>query len=108
MSQLSHLVILLWGTHGTEKLGSLYVRNEIVRLLRGKNNGLIVDMLGPISPWSCRNGYRFYITLTDPNRWNDENKTILHSDYMPAYNLWKKIKPRDFLQLNLYLAMLEA
>lgn len=96
------LVLLLYGTHGTELPGSLHVARRLAIATEMANPHAYVELLGPISPWSCRHAYRFDRYLGDPNRLvlnvcPDVRQLSLFSF------LWHKHRPESCKDLHAFL-----
>ena len=95
-------VYLLWGTHGNEGIITSKIAGFLVDKL-SQINSIDTFAIGPVSPWSYRNEYRFDRRMSDPNRIitdqesdNNEYKHLLHE--------WRASQPKDLEQIYNYLA----
>lgn len=98
LGQPSPLVLLLYGTHGTELPGSIYVARRLASSIGLANPLAVVDLIGPVSPWACRRGYRYDRYLSDPNRFYiKDNANLAELTHFLA--LWQKHKPKSRKEL---------
>ena len=95
-------VYLIWGTHGNEGIITSKIASLLVDKL-SQINSIDTFVIGPVSPWSYRNEYRFDRRMCDPNRIitgqesdNNEYKYLLHE--------WRSSQPKDLEQIHNYLA----
>ena len=95
------LVYILWGTHGNEAIitrpFSELIYNKLIEI-----DPKGTHVIGPISPWSCRNEFRFDRMMGDPNRTFDEQIPI-NSDYFELLKEWRSFQPKDLEQLQSFL-----
>lgn len=97
----SPLVLLLYGTHGSEMPGSLYVARRLATAIQVANPHACTEILGPVSPWSCRHAYRFDRYLGDPNRVFQENQVSVR-ELVSFFWLWQKHKPKTYKGLGVF------
>ena len=94
-------VYLFWGIHGNEGIITSQVANCLVNKLSHID---ILDtyVIGPVSPWSYRNGYRFDRTMSDPNR-IISCETPHNKAYFQLLKEWRVCQPKDIEQINNFL-----
>ena len=99
------LVVLLFGVHGSEARGSFFVARNLASSISHLRSESGIKLIGPISPWSCRNDFRYDRYLGDPNRIYATSKPKNTSELAIFWELWQKLRPTtqpamiEFLQL---------
>ena len=62
------LIFVFWGLHGNEGAVTRNLSHLLASLIHAYNKSSIVKIIGPLSPWSYRNQYRYDQKMCDPNR----------------------------------------
>lgn len=96
---------MIWGTHGNEGI----VTNKITDFLVDKLSQIdSVDtfVIGPISPWSYRNQYRFDRTMSDPNR-IITGQELDNNEYKHLLQEWRASQPKSLEQIQEYLVRMQ-
>lgn len=94
-------IYILWGTHGNE----VTVTRPLAHLVFSKFleiNPKGTFLVGPVSPWSCRNEYRFDRLMSDPNRMFDD-KIPVNWEYLQLLKEWRSFKPKSLEQIQIFL-----
>jgi hypothetical protein len=91
----------LWGTHGDEAIVTGKVTDFFVDKLT-QINSLDTYVIGPVSPWSYRNEFRFDRTMSDPNRIITRQSPD-NNEYNHLLKEWRASQPKDLEQIQNFL-----
>jgi hypothetical protein len=103
----SSIIFLLYGTHGNEIDGSFYIADSLAVKLNLLFPDSQVKLIGPISPWSCRNRYRYDRGFGDPNRYsNPLAPSTINHDLNHWSKCWNTKKPSDYGKIIDFLSLM--
>jgi len=104
-SKKNSQVYLIWGTHGNEGIITNKITGFLVDQL-SQINSIDTFVIGPVSPWSYRNQYRFDRRMSDPNRIITDQESD-NNEYKHLLQEWRATQPKNLEQIQNYLVRID-